>query len=185
MNVLHASWQSHFDAFGSSDATNANMAMFSDAMDTEKSKIKKINDLVEVDDTVALIKDKDGNLRALHNFKKIGGTRIRPNMQIICLVGSNARATGIVVNADHITKSKEITIPTADVIWNCSTINELENVGSNPPRNDCSSVGSQGNFILREKPKSNDSNRHVDLQGIDVFYPTSFHRKTDFWGNPN
>ena len=59
MNILHPSWQSHFDAFGSSDTANAHMAMFSDAMDAEKSKIEKINDLIEVDDTVALVKGKD------------------------------------------------------------------------------------------------------------------------------
>ena len=131
MNVLHASWQGHFDAFGSSDAANANMAMFSDAMDAEKSKLEKINDLIEDDDTVALIKGKDGKLKALHNFKKIGGTRIRPNMQLICLIGSSARAVGIVFNSNQIMKSKEI--PTAEAIWGCSMINEVKNVESIPP----------------------------------------------------
>jgi hypothetical protein len=33
-----------------------------------------------------------------------------------------------VVDSDNITESKEITLPTADVLWECSTINELENV---------------------------------------------------------
>ena len=94
---------------------------------------KKINDLIEDEDTVALIKGTDGKLKALHNFKKIGGTRIRPDMQLICLFGSGARAIGIVVNSDKITKSKEINIPNAETIWGCSTINELENVKNNVP----------------------------------------------------
>ena len=74
MSILHLSWQSHFDAFGASDAVNPNMALFGDAMDADKSKIEKINDLIEDEDTVALIKGTDGKLKALHNFKKIGGT---------------------------------------------------------------------------------------------------------------
>ena len=54
-------------------------------------------------------------------------------MQLICLFGSGARAIGIVVNSDKITKSKEINIPNAETIWGCSTINELENVKNNVP----------------------------------------------------
>jgi hypothetical protein len=38
-----------------------------------------------------------------------------------------------VVDSDKITESKEITLPTADVLWECSTINELENVENQPP----------------------------------------------------
>jgi hypothetical protein len=54
-------------------------------------------------------------------------------MQLICLFGSGARAIGIVINSDQITKSKKIKIPTADAIWECSTVNELENVENNNP----------------------------------------------------
>jgi hypothetical protein len=133
MNISHPSWQSYFNAFGATDAANANMALFGDAMDPQKSKIKKINNLIKDEDTVALIKGKDGKLKALHNFKKIGGTRIQPEMQLICLFGSGARAIGIVIDSDQITKSKEIKIPTADAIWECSTVNELENVENNNP----------------------------------------------------
>jgi hypothetical protein len=38
-----------------------------------------------------------------------------------------------VVDSDKITESKEITLPTANVLWECSTINELENVENRPP----------------------------------------------------
>ena len=92
-------------------------------MDAQKSKIQKINDLIKDKDTSALVKGKGGKIKALHNFKKIGGTRIRPETQLICLLGLGARAISIVVDSDKITKSKEITVPTADAIWECSTIN--------------------------------------------------------------
>jgi hypothetical protein len=42
--------------FGDSDTANVNMAMFSDAMDTEKSKLETLNNLIEDEDTVALVK---------------------------------------------------------------------------------------------------------------------------------
>jgi hypothetical protein len=101
---------------------------FGDAMDAQKSKMEKIKDLIKDNDTVTLITGKERKMKALHSFKKLGGTRICPNMKLICLFGSGAQAYGIVVNSDKITESKEITLPTADVLWECSTINELENV---------------------------------------------------------
>jgi len=113
---LVPSWSSYFTAFGDNDAANANMALFGDAMEAQKSKIEKINDLVEDKDTVALIKGKDGKVKALHNFKKVGGTRIRPEMELLCLLGLGARAIGIVVDPESITESKEITVPTADYL---------------------------------------------------------------------
>jgi hypothetical protein len=39
-----------------------------------------------------------------------------------------ARANNIVVDTNQITKSKEITLPTANILWKCSTTNELQNV---------------------------------------------------------
>ena len=152
MSLLHPSWQSHFDAFGASDVANANMALFGDAMDADKSKIKKINDLIEDEDTVALIKGTDGKLKALYNFKKIGGTRIRPHMQLICFFGSGARAIRIVVNSDKITKSKEINIPNAETIWGCSTINELENVENPQQLSADQTAGGGGMHPQRTQP---------------------------------
>ncbi len=54
-------------------------------------------------------------------------------MKLICLFGSRARAYGIVVDSDKITESNEITLPTATILWECSTINEIENVKNRPP----------------------------------------------------
>ncbi len=125
---LNPSWLTHFTVFGSSDVGNANMALFGDAMDAQKSKMEKINNLIKDDVTVALITGKDRKMKALHSFKKLGGTRICPDMKLICLFGLGAQAYGIVVDSDKIRESKEITLPTADVLWECSTINELENI---------------------------------------------------------
>jgi hypothetical protein len=125
---LFTSWSINFSAFGSSNVANANMALFDNAMDGQKSKSEKINDLIEEEDTMALVTGRDGKIKALHGFKKLGGTRTRPDMKLVCLLGSGARANGIVINTDKITKSKEITLPRADFLWECSTINELANV---------------------------------------------------------
>jgi hypothetical protein len=125
---LNPSWSTHFTTFSGSDAVNANMVLFEDTMDAQKSKMEKINNLMEDDDTIALNTGKDRKMKALHSFKKLGGTRIRPDMKLICLFGSGARAYGIVVDSDKITESKEITLPNANVLWECSTINKLENV---------------------------------------------------------
>ncbi len=77
---------------------------------------------------MALVTGRDGKIKALHGFKKLGGTRTHPNMKLVCLLGSGARANGIIINTEKITKSKEITLPRADSLWECSTIDELANV---------------------------------------------------------
>jgi hypothetical protein len=64
---LNPSWLNHFTAFGGSDAANANMALFGDAMDAQKSKMEKINILIEDNNTVALITGKDRKMKALHS----------------------------------------------------------------------------------------------------------------------
>jgi hypothetical protein len=114
---LNPSWSTHFTTFGSSDVANANMALFGDAMDAQKLKIEKINNLIKDNNTIALITGKDRKMKAIHSFKKLGGARIYPDMKLICLFGSRAQAYGIVVNSDKITESKEIPLPTADVLW--------------------------------------------------------------------
>jgi hypothetical protein len=38
------------------------------------------------------------------------------------------KANGIVVDTNQITKSKEVTLPTANILWKYSTINQLQNV---------------------------------------------------------
>jgi hypothetical protein len=97
---LNPRWSTHFTAFGSSNVANANMALFGDAMDAQKLKMEKINDLIEDNDTVTLITGKDRKMKALHSFKKLGGTRICPDMKLICLFGLGAQAYGIVVDSD-------------------------------------------------------------------------------------
>jgi hypothetical protein len=102
------------------------MAMFSDAMDADKSKMEKINSLIKEEDTLALVKGKNGQINTLHGFKKFGRARIFPELKIGCLIGSGVQANLIIADLDQITSAKEITLPTADAIWNCTTINEVQ-----------------------------------------------------------
>ena len=193
MSVFHPSWSSYFAAFGATNAVNTNTALFGDAMDAQKSKIKKINNLIKDKDTITLVKGKDGKLKALNNFKKIGGTRIRPEMQLSCLVGSGPRAIGIVVDSDKITKSKKIKVPTAEAIWGYSTINELENVENCNPistpaatihRSDC-----RGGNATAENTTATTNNIYIDdtltYTETMCFIPPPFIVKQIFTGIPN
>jgi hypothetical protein len=77
---LFTSWLTYFSAFGSSDVANANMALFNNAMDAQKSKSEKINDLIEEEDTVALVMGRDGKIKALHSFKNWEGIGPAPTL---------------------------------------------------------------------------------------------------------
>ncbi len=95
--------------------------------------MEKINDQIKEEHTAALINGKDGKIKTLHGSKKLGGTRTHPNMKLICLFGSGARTNGIMVGANQNTKSKAITLSTTDILWEYSTINELQNVQNQVP----------------------------------------------------
>jgi hypothetical protein len=69
---LSTGWSAHFSAFSGSNTVNVKMAMFSDAMDDNKSKMEKINNVIKEEDTVALVKGKNGQINELHGFKKFG-----------------------------------------------------------------------------------------------------------------
>jgi hypothetical protein len=99
---LFFSWLTYFSAFKSSDVANANMVLFDNAMDAQKSKSEKINALIQEEDTVALVTGRDGKIKALHGFKKLGGTSTHPNMKLVCLLGSGARVNGIIINTEKI-----------------------------------------------------------------------------------
>jgi hypothetical protein len=120
---LSTGWSAHFSAFGGSDTANVNMAMFSDAMDADKSKMEKINSLIKEEDTLALVKGKNGKIYTLYGFKKFGRTQLCPELKIGCLIGSGVHANPIIVDLDQITSAKEVTLPT---IWKCTTIDELK-----------------------------------------------------------
>jgi hypothetical protein len=125
---LSTGWSSHFSAFGGSDAANANMAIFSNAMKTNKSKMEKIKDLVKDEDTIALVTGKDGKIKSFHGFKKFGGTCTCPELKIGCLIGSGVQSNPIIDNLNQITKAKESTVPSMNAIWECTTIKELQNL---------------------------------------------------------
>jgi hypothetical protein len=74
MNLTN-SWTNHFIAIGNSDEANKNMAFFSDVMKPDQTKSEKNINLIEEDDTVVLVIGKAGQMKILHSFKKIGGTR--------------------------------------------------------------------------------------------------------------
>ncbi len=90
--------------------------------------MKKINDIIKDKDTVALVKGKCGQIKALHDCKEFSGTLICPKLKNGCLIGSGARADPIIVDLDQITSAKEVTLPTAEAIWYCTKINELKNL---------------------------------------------------------
>jgi hypothetical protein len=54
------------------------MVFFSNAMKPDQTKSEKIINLVKEEDTVALVIGKAGQIKILHSFKKIGGTRTCP-----------------------------------------------------------------------------------------------------------
>ncbi len=76
-------------------------------MKSDQTKSEKIMNLVNEEDTVALVIGKAVQIKILHSFKKIGGTRIRPTLKVGCLFGNGAKATAIIVDTDQITASKE------------------------------------------------------------------------------
>jgi hypothetical protein len=126
--TLTNSWPNHFIEIGNSNEANKNMAFFSNTMKPDQTKSEKIINLVEENNTVALVIGKAGQIMILHSFKKIGGTRTRPTLKVSCFFENGAKAAAIFVDTDQITALKEIMIPSGNAILKCNTIKELRNI---------------------------------------------------------
>jgi hypothetical protein len=82
---LLTSWSAHFSAFGSSDTANINMAMFSDALDTNKSKMEKINNLIKKEDTGVLVKGKMAKLMHCMALRNSAELKFAPSSKLAVL----------------------------------------------------------------------------------------------------
>jgi hypothetical protein len=65
--------------------------------------------------------DSNKKLLVLHSFKNTGGTLLRPEKKLMCLLGTGSLAT--VFEVDHLTLMVECNLvtPTTDKLWECKT----------------------------------------------------------------
>jgi hypothetical protein len=79
-------------------------------------------------DMVLFAADSNKKLLVLHSFKNAGGTLLRPEKKLMCLLGTGSLAT--VFEVDHLTLMAECNLVTLTInkLWECKTETEVAKV---------------------------------------------------------
>jgi hypothetical protein len=68
---------------------------------------------------------KNKKLLSLHSFKNAGGTLLRPDNKLMCLLGTGASATAIEVNFKEFVANCNLVTPTIEELSECKTASEV------------------------------------------------------------
>ncbi len=69
-------------------------------------------------------------IKFFHSCKKFGGTRTKPNVTVVGLIGQRAKALPIVINPEEAVKTKKVTTLLVKRIWACKTLANLKNLNN-------------------------------------------------------
>jgi hypothetical protein len=98
--MLHLNWKSHFTAQVGNNLGNKNTSVYTKAWSLDKNEDKRFQTLILDIDNLLLATDQDMKIHALHSFKVLGGTLLRPATKLLCLLllGSGPSATTFIIN---------------------------------------------------------------------------------------
>jgi hypothetical protein len=84
--------------------------------------------LVADTDNVLLATDTDNKIHALHSFKVAGGTLLRPTTKLMCLLGTGAHATALLVNKQSLLNPCNLVTPTIGKLQACSNEDKVNKI---------------------------------------------------------
>ncbi len=68
---------------------------------------------------------KNKKLLTFHSFKNAGGTLLRPDSKLMCLLGTGASATAIGVNFKELVANCNLVTPTIEELSKCKTASKV------------------------------------------------------------
>jgi hypothetical protein len=79
-------------------------------------------------DTVILAADANNKIIIFHRSKNFGGTRLRPDNKVICMLGLGIHATYIPINLRTAVADCQIVVPAVTDLSDCKTSKEVANI---------------------------------------------------------
>ena len=122
---LSTNWKQHCASLASNNDGNKMMMNFSKSITESLSDKDKINALTEENDSVIFIADDQGSINVIHSPTKLGGTRSRPELKIVCLVGMGPLATAVVLNDKQAIAIFKIATPEKDNFYDCTSAEQF------------------------------------------------------------
>jgi hypothetical protein len=98
MSILSDSWAQHLKSLAGNDKANKNMTAFTEALAPSMTITEQLNALVEDVNAAVLLVGPNNSIQRTHSWTKFGGTQSRPNISIVCLIGTGPRAHAVTVN---------------------------------------------------------------------------------------
>ena len=129
MAILSNSWAEHLKNFAGSKDANKNMKAYTDALPSSKTILEMVDALVEDAHAGILLVGPKNSILQIHSWKKIGGTRTRPDYGVWCMIGSGPTGQGVEVDITFVTSASPVSIASATEIANCRTILDFEGLG--------------------------------------------------------
>jgi hypothetical protein len=103
-----------------------NMQAFIDASKPSSESIsERLSTIVEVPGALILGVGDGGKIVPLHNFKKLGGSLVRPDNKLFALKGVSHKAAAVVVDISSLLEGHQAKAARFTDIAGCSTIEEL------------------------------------------------------------
>ena len=131
--LLQNTWKAHFRSLTTvNESGDRNIAGFNGAMDFEASQDKKKMTTLNQSHGFLLAANLRKEIIFLHNPTNFGGTLLRPNNKVGCLVGIGSKAIPVIVKHQTAILSLQVVVPSITDIDACTTIHEL-NALPTPP----------------------------------------------------
>ena len=110
--MLQTDWKTYLAARKDKTAGNKDTSVFTEAWSPEKSIDQRFQTLTTDPDLVLFATDSNKKLPTLHSFKNAGGTLLRPEKKLMCLLGTGTLATPLEVNPLTLMEDCNLVTPT-------------------------------------------------------------------------
>jgi hypothetical protein len=122
-------WKSYFAARANNKLGNKTIAVHTKAWSPQNDGKKHFQMLILDASNVLLATDNNKKIHALHSFKVAGGTFLCPTTKLMCLLGTGANATALLVDKSSFLNHCNLVTPTIDKLQECSNkdkVNKIE-----------------------------------------------------------
>ncbi len=118
-------WKSFFAARADNQTGNKNTPIYTEARPPDKNDEERFQTLTSDPNMVIFAAGNNKKLLTFHSFKNAGGTLLRPDNKLMCLLGTGASATAIKVNFKEIVANSNLVIPKIEELSKCKTASEV------------------------------------------------------------
>jgi hypothetical protein len=131
MTILSNFWAQYLNGLAGNNEAKKNMTAFTEALTPSTTTSKQLNLLVEEVDAAVLLMGPNNSIQRTHSWAKFGGIQSRPNISVVCLIGTDPRVHAVTIDHKQAVASTTTSIPTSTEITNCKTIDDFVNLSIN------------------------------------------------------